>query len=116
MNSITDIWEQLADKYGSRIALKDETTGYSISFSELNKNINTVAQILNSLNLEADCKIALCMKPHPLWHVIDQAIMKNNFISVLCDYTSNYLEVKHFIDSMHIKILFTDNIKLIDSF
>ena len=44
MDSIVEIWEQLAVKYGSRIALKDETTGYSLSFCELNEKINKVTQ------------------------------------------------------------------------
>ena len=115
MNSITEIWKYLADKYGSQVALKDENTGYSLSFIELYEDINKVAQILNNLNLETDCKILLCVKPHPLWHVIDQAIMKSNFVSVLCDYTSSYSEVQHCIESIKCKVLFTDNIKLIET-
>lgn len=116
MDSIVEIWKELAEKYDSKIALKDETTGYSLSFTELHKNINNVAQIIENLNLKENSKLLLCIRPHPLWHVIDQAIMKNNFTSVLCDYTSNYLELKYFVETMQIEIFFTDNIKLIEFF
>ena len=55
------------------------------------------------------------MKPHPLWHVIDQAIMKSNFVSVSFDSNTSYSEIKYFVDKMNIKVLFTDNISLINN-
>ncbi len=115
MDSIVEIWEQLAVKYGSRIALKDEITGYSLSFCELNEKINKVTQILENLDIEKKSNLLLCLNPHPLWHVIDQAIMKCNFVSVLCDSISGIAEIKYFIETMQIKVLFTDNIKLINA-
>ncbi len=115
MDSIVEIWEQLAVKYGSRTALKDETTGYSLSFCELNEKINKVSQILENLNIEEGSNLLLCLNPHPLWHVIDQAIMKSNFVSVSCDSNSSYSEIKYFVNKMNIKVLFTDNISLINN-
>ncbi len=114
MNSIVEIWGNLADTYGSKIALKDESTGYCLSFTELYETINKTAQIIGNLNLKKNCNILLYLNPHPLWHVIDQSIMKNNLVSVLADPTSGLPEIKNLIETMQIKVLFTDNIKLVE--
>ena len=113
MNSIVEIWKNLADTYNSKIALKDEYTGYCLSFTELYETINKTAQIIEILNLKKNSNILLCLNPHPLWHAIDQAIMTNNFVSVLADPTSDVSEIKHLIETMKIEVLFTDNIKVI---
>ena len=113
MNSIVEVWEQLSKEYGSRLALKDESTGFSLSFTELYETINKTSQILANLNLNPKSNILLCSNPHPLWHVIDQAIMTNNLVSVLADPTSGLPEIKHLVETMQIKVLFTDNIKLV---
>ena len=113
MNSIVDAWEQLSEEYGSRLALKDESTGYCLSFAELYETINKISKILENLNLKKNCNILLCLNPHPLWHVIDQSIMTNNFISVLADPTSGISEIKHLIETMQPEVLFTDNIKVL---
>ncbi|MBR3654426.1 MAG: AMP-binding protein [Elusimicrobia bacterium] len=112
MNSIVEAWEQLSKEYGSRLALKDESTGFGLSFTELYETINKTAQILENLNFKPKSNILLCSNPHPLWHVIDQAIMTNNLVSVLADPTSGLPEIKHLVETMQIKVLFTDNIKL----
>ena len=113
MNSIVEIWGNLADTYGSKIALKDESTGYCLSFTELYETINKTAQIIENLNLKKNCNILLCLNPHPLWHVIDQAIMTSNCVSVLADPTSGISEIKHIIETMQIETLFTDNMKVV---
>lgn len=113
MNSIVEIWKNLAGTYDSRIALKDETTGYCLSFTELYEKINKTSQIIEIVNLKKNCNILMCLNPHPLWHVIDQAIMTSNCVSVLADPTSGISEIKHIIETMQIETLFTDNIKLI---
>ena len=113
MSSIVEIWGNLADTYGSKIALKDESTGYCLSFTELYETINKTAQIIGNLNLKKNCNILLCLNPHPLWHVIDQAIMTSNCVSVLADPTSGISEIKHIIETMQIETLFTDNMKVV---
>ncbi len=113
MNSIVEVWEQLSKEYSSRIALKDETTGYCLSFMELYETINKVSQILQNLNLKTNCNILVCLNPHPLWHVIDQAIMTSNCVSVLADPALGLSEIKHLIETIQIEALFTDNIKLV---
>ncbi len=113
MNSIVEVWEQLSKEYGSRLALKDDYTGYCLSFTELYKTINKTSQIIKNLNLKKNCNVLLCLNPHPLWHVIDQSIMTNNFVSVLVDPISGIFEIKHLIETMNIEVLFTDNIKVL---
>ncbi len=113
MNSIVEVWEQLSKEYGSRLALKDESAGYCLSFTELYETINKTSQIIENLNLKKNCNILLCLNPHPLWHVIDQAIMTSNCVSVLADPTSGISEIKHLIETMNIKALFTDNTKVV---
>lgn len=116
MNSITEIWEQLSYKYSSRIALKDEATGYSISFTELHQNINKIIKILKNCNILAEEKVVLFFRPHPLWHVIDQAIMKSNNISVPCEFSSNFEEVFYILKITKSKCIFTSNFKFIETF
>lgn len=114
MNSITEIWEELADKYGSKAALKDETTGSVFSFIELYENINKIVLLLKHFNIEKNNNILLYLAPHPLWHAINQAIMKNNCVSVPCEPTSNFEEIVHILKETHSKSIFTDNIGFIE--
>ena len=113
MNSIVEAWGQLSKEYGSRLALKDESTGYCLSFTELYETINKTSQLIENLNLKKGSNILLCLNPHPLWHVIDQSIMTNNFVSVLADPTSGISEIKHLVETMNIEAFFTDNIKVV---
>lgn len=113
MNSIVELWPLLADKYGSQIALKDETTGYSLTFNQINKNIDRTVNILRKLNIKKYDKILIFLSPHPLWHVINQAIMKNNNISVPCDPLSNFNEIIYILSKTKSNVLFTDNLQFI---
>ena len=110
MNSIVEAWGQLSKEYGSRLALKDESTGYCLSFTELYETINKTSQLIENLNLKKGSNILLCLNPHPLWHVIDQSIMTNNFVSVLADPTSGISEIKHLVETMNIEAFFINRI------
>lgn len=116
MNSITEIWKDLSVKYGSKVALKDESTGYSLSFTELYEDINKVVQILKRLGIKKNDNIVIYLKPHPLWHVINQAVMKINCTSVPCEPTSNFEEISYILNETQSKIIFTDNTSFIEQF
>ena len=116
MNSIVEIWKDLSVKYNSIIALKDESTGYSLSFTELYENINKVVQILKRLGIKKNDNIVIYLKPHPLWHVINQAVMKSNCTSIPCEPTSNFEEILYILNETQSKIIFTDNTGFIEQF
>lgn len=110
MNSINEVWEQLSKKYNSRIALKDEETGYSITFTELNININKVVTILKKFDIKKQDKVLLFLSPHPLWHVIFQGIIRNNSIAIPCEPLSNFNDIFYILEETESKVLFTDNL------
>lgn len=110
MNSINEVWEQLSKKYNSRIALKDEENGYSITFTELNVNINKVVTILKKFDIKKQDKVLLFLSPHPLWHVIFQGIIRNNSIAIPCEPLSNFNDIFYILEETESKVLFTDNL------
>ncbi len=115
MNSIVEEFEYLSQKYKSCIAIKDDITGYSLTFQEFNQNINKIVQILNKINIDKKEKIIIFLKNHPLWHVIDLAIMKNHNVSIPCDPISSFEEIKNILQQTGSKVIFTDNIKFINN-
>ncbi len=115
MNSIVEEFESLSQKYKSCVAIKDDITGYSLTFQEFNQNINKIVKILNNFNINKNEKIIIFLKNHPLWHVIDLAIMKNHNVSIPCDPISSFEEIKTILKQTNSKAIFTDNIKFINN-
>ena len=113
MNSIVEIWNELAEKLNSTVALKDELTGYSLTFKEINTNINKVVTVLKKFDIKKQEKVLVFLSPHPLWHVITQGIMKNSSIAVPCDPLSNFNDIVYILEETQSKVLFTDNLLLI---
>ena len=110
MNSIYEIWEQISKKYNSRIALKDEETGYAITFSELNININKVVTVLKKFDVKKQDKVLVFLSPQALWHVVFQGIIRNNSVAVPCDPLSNFNDIFYILEEIQSKVLFTDNL------
>lgn len=115
MNSIVEEFESFSQKYKSCVAIKDDITGYSLTFQEFNQNINKIVKILNNFNINKNEKIIIFLKNHPLWHVIDLAIMKNHNVSIPCDPISSFEEIKTILKQTNSKAIFTDNIKFINN-
>lgn len=115
MNSIVEEFEYLSQKYKSCTAIKDDITGYSLTFQEFNQNINKIVKILKNFSINKNEKIIIFLKNHPLWHVIDLAVMKNHNISIPCDPISSFEEIKDILQQTKSKVIFTDNIKFINN-
>lgn len=114
MNSIVEIWDILAQKYNSKIAFKDDLSGNSLTFKEVNSNINKVVKLLKFFKVGKNDKVTIFLNPHILWHVVNQAVMKNNSISVPCDPVSSFEQIIYILKYMQSKFLFTNKIKFID--
>lgn len=116
MISTLDIFEKNAVRYKDEIALVDEETRYSFTYSELNGCIKDIAKVLQHFGIKKNDKVCFFSENHPRWVVMDQAIMTAGAVSVVRGSLVPLLELEYIYSHSDSSLFITDSIELLNHF
>ena len=116
MKLITDIFLDTFEKYKDETAFIENKTGEKISFDNFKKQAFKIVKILQEILPRTQEKIILYLKPQPMCHIIDIAVLLSGKITVCCDHSYNFQDVETIMGRTNSRIIFTDNPDLIEQY
>lgn len=114
MKLLTEIIKDCSYKYGSRIALKDEYTGYVVTYRELYNDVLSMASALQHFGVVKGTHIAMFSENCSPWFMVDRAIMMTGGVSAVRGSLAPKAELEYIYDYGDCEALVTDSLTLID--
>lgn len=103
-------------KDGNKNYLIDENSGYTLSFSQLKRNILFFRFILKNAGVEAVEKICLFAENHPNYTVFEQAILSANAVCVPRGAKSPLSELEYIYKDSDSRAIITNNAQVVNHF
>ncbi len=115
--SIYDYFKTSSDKFINKSALmyKENDKYKKISYAQLRKSIDALAQNLQTLGINKGDKIAIYSYNRPEWVIADLAILKLGAIVVPIYHVLSAFYVKYILNDAQIKLLFIENAALFEN-
>ncbi|MBS4015516.1 MAG: AMP-binding protein, partial [Candidatus Latescibacteria bacterium] len=116
--SIYDYFKSSSDKFSNKTALmyKENDKYKNISYAQLRKSVDALAQNLQILGINKGDKIAIYSYNRPEWVIADLAILKLGAIVVPIYHVLSPFYVKYILNDAQAKLLFIENSALFDNF
>ena len=113
LESLPEIWQIAAEKFGNTIALKDPhaKSEVSISYRDLAVQIQQFAAGLQALGIEPQQKIALFADNSPRWFIADQGIMTAGAVDVVRSSGAEQQELAYILENSDSTALVVENQK-----
>lgn len=113
MQLITDIFLNVFEKYEDETAFIENKTGKRISFKNFKNKTFKIVKILQEIIPQTQEKIILYLKPQPMCHIIDIAVLLSKNITVCCDHSYNIQDVEIIMEQTNSHVIFTDKVDFI---
>ena len=109
MKLLTEIIKDCSYKYGSRIALRDEYSGYTVTFRELYNDIMSMAGALQHFGVVKGTHVAMFSENCSPWFCVDRGIMMAGGVSAVRGSLAPKSELEYIIDDSKASLMITDH-------
>lgn len=111
IQSLPEIWSQVASHYGEVIALDNPHSDPSveITYKELNQQIQQFATGLQAQGIEPDTKVALFADNSPRWFIADQGTISAGAANVVRSAQADAAELLYILDDSDSIALIVEN-------
>lgn len=115
--SIYDYFKSSSDKFSNKTALmyKENDKYKNISYAQLRKSVDALAQNLQTLGINKGDKIAIYSYNRPEWVIADLAILKLGAVVVPIYHVLSEFYVKYILNDAQVKLLFIENATLFEN-
>ena len=116
LNSLPEIWQRTANKFGETIALQDPHAKpeISISYRDLAGKIEQFAAGLQALDIQPQTKVALFADNSPRWFIADQGIMASGAVDVVRSAGAEQQELAYILENSDSTALVAENLKTLN--
>ena len=116
LESLPEIWQIAAEKFGETIALQDPHAKpeIAINYRDLSAQIQQFAAGLQSLGIKPQDKVALFSDNSPRWFIADQGIMTAGAVDVVRSSRAEQQELAYILENSDSTALVAENIKTLD--
>ncbi|MGB5711902.1 MAG: AMP-binding protein, partial [Waterburya sp.] len=113
LQSMPEIWQIAADRFGDTIALKDPhaKTEVAINYRDLHHKIQQFAIGLQTLGIQPQDKVALFADNSPRWFIADQGIMTSGGVDVVRSSGAEQQELTYILENSDSTALVVENLK-----
>ena len=113
LESLPEIWQIAAEKFGDIIALKDPHAKpeVAIKYRDLHTQIQQFATGLQALGIKPQDKIALFADNSPRWFIADQGIMTAGAVDVVRSSGAQQQELTYILENSDSTALVVENVK-----
>ncbi len=112
---ITDIFEASAKRYGTYIAVEDDYSNYTATYSEIYNDIQKAASAFQKLGVSKGSHIAQFSENSAKWMVLDQALLKNGALNAVRGSAAPADELKYIYNHSESHVLITDSKKVLEN-
>ena len=116
LDSLPEIWQLVAEKFGNIVALKNPHAKPEvvITYQELHQQIQQFATGLQALEIKPQDKIALFADNSPRWFIADQGIMMAGAVDVVRSSGAEQQELAYILENSDSTALVVENLKTLD--
>ena len=114
MKLLTEIIKDCSYKYGSRLALRDEYSGYIVTYRELYNDIMSMAGALQHFGVVKGTHVAMFSENCSPWFCVDRGIMMAGGVSAVRGSLAPKSELEYIYDYADCEALVTDSLQVID--
>ena len=116
LESLPEIWQIAAEKFGDTIALQDPHAKpeIAINYRDLSAQIQQFAAGLQSLGIQPQDKVALFSDNSPRWFIADQGIMTAGAVDVVRSSGAEQQELAYILSNSESTALVVENLKTLD--
>ena len=116
LNSLPEIWQRTANKFGETIALQDPHAKpeIAISYRDLAGKIEQFAAGLQALDIQPQTKVALFADNSPRWFIADQGIMASGAVDVVRSAGAEQQELAYILENSDSTALVAENLKTLN--
>ncbi len=113
LQSMPEIWQIAADRFGETIALKDPhaKAAVEINYRDLHRKIQQFAIGLQTLGIQPQDKVALFADNCPRWFIADQGIMTAGAVDVVRSSSADPQELTYILENSDSTALVVANLK-----
>lgn len=113
LQSMSEIWQIAADRFGETIALKDPhaKVAVEINYRDLHRKIQQFAIGLQTLGIQPQDKVALFADNCPRWFIADQGIMTSGAVDVVRSSSADPQELIYILENSDSTALVVANLK-----
>lgn len=113
LESLPEVWQIAADKFGDTIALKDPHSKPEvvITYQDLFIQIQQFAAGLQTLGIKSQDKVALFADNSPRWFIADQGIMTAGGVDVVRSSGAEQQELAYILENSDSTSLVVENLK-----
>ena len=113
LQSMPEIWQIAADRFGETIALKDPhaKAAVEINYRDLHRKIQQFAIGLQTLGIQPQDKVALFADNCPRWFIADQGIMTAGAVDVVRSSGADPQELTYILENSDSTALVVANLK-----
>ncbi len=106
MNLASDVLERNARRLPSRIAIIDGKSGDTLTYAELDAEVNRTAGALTALGVEKGDRVGLYLRNIPEFIIIFLANCKIGAITVPCNIMLRKMELEYTLNNAAVKVIF----------
>ena len=116
LESLPEIWQIAAEKFGDTIALQDPHAKpeIAINYRDLSAQIQQFAAGLQTLGIKPQDKVALFSDNSPRWFIADQGIMTAGAVDVVRSSGAEQQELAYILENSESTALVVENLKTLD--
>ena len=116
LESLPEIWQIAAQKFGETIALQDPHAKpeIAINYRDLSAQIQQFAAGLQTLGIQSQDKVALFSDNSPRWFIADQGIMTAGAVDVVRSSGAEQQELAYILENSESTALVVENLKTLD--
>lgn len=116
LQSLPEVWQIAAQKFGKTIALKNPHTKPEVvlTYQELYQQIKQFATGLQALGIMPQAKISLFADNSPRWFIADQGIMMAGGVGVVRSSGAEQQELAYILENSDSSALVVENLKTLD--